>query len=172
MYNKWSVDATDSVKAIESIIGTILPKLINGEIVSVEGQNNDVLIMLDTLSGVDYIRIDNSGLQGIAARVQWGKNWDTFTIRAERHTGTKTEYEKRVEQIKKGYFYPAFTMQAYFDNRTDNNLESIAIIKTLDLYEFIEKYPNKVQTRFSDNKFYYIKWDDIKDYYEMKIYRA
>ena len=161
MYNKWNVDLSDSVKALESIKHTVLPKIISGKLHTIEEQDNDILMIMDTKSGIDYIREDETGLQGIAARVQWGNNWNTFTIRSRRHTGTKTELEKRRKQIQKGYFYPAFTLQAYFDNRRNNNLLSIAIIKTLDLYKFIDDNPGKVGNNSSDNDFVFVRWDSL-----------
>jgi len=87
--------------------------------------------------------------------------WNSFTIRYARHTGTETEYEKRQKQIKNGYFYPAFTLQAYFDNRTDNNLLSIAVIKTMDLYRFIDDYPRYIKQNKSDNEFKIVFWGDL-----------
>lgn len=161
MYNNWGVDLKDSVKALENIKDTILPKLIKGKIYSIENEKNDVLILLDSFSGIDYIRKDDVGLQGVAARVQWGKSWNTFTIRSKRCSGTHTELEKRLNQIEKGYFYPAFTLQAYFDNRKNNNLLSIAIIKTIDLYNLYLYNPKCFKKRKSDNEFVYIHWDEI-----------
>jgi len=160
MYNNWKVDLNDSIKAIEKIKLDILPELISGEIISIEETKNKILIMFDQYSGIDYIRKNNTGLQGIASRVQFGNNWDTFTVRVKRHSGSKTEYEKRLEQIEKEYIYPYFTLQAYFDNRKDLNLLSICVIKTTDLYNEI-KNNKKVKTRISDNIFKYINWSDI-----------
>jgi len=162
MYNNWTVDLSDSVIALESIKYTILPKLIGGKIHTIENQKNEVLMRIDIKSGIDYIREDENGLQGIAARVQWGNAWDTFTIRSERHTGTKTELDKRLHQIENGYFYPAFTLQAYFDNREDNNLLSIAIIKTDVLYDLYKSNRKLFNSRSSDNKFVFIEWHKIK----------
>ncbi len=161
MYNDWRKDMGDSVRALDAIRDTVLPKIITGKIHSIENSDKEILILMDALSGIDYIREDDKGLQGIAARVQWGNNWDTFTIRSERHTGNKTELQKRQEQIDQGYFYPYFTLQAYFDNRQDNNLLSIGIIRTIDLYEFMAFYPEKVHGRKSDNCFLYVKWCDL-----------
>lgn len=160
MYNNWKIDLNDSVKAMEKIKLTVLPQLISGEIISIEESNNSVLLLFDQYSGIDYLRKNDVGLQGIASRIQFGKNWDTFTIRTKRLTGVKTEYEKRKEQIKNGYIYPYYTLQAYFDNRIDLNLLSICIIKTTDLYDEIENNIN-VKTRTSDNIFKYILWSDI-----------
>lgn len=163
-YNNWKKDLKDSVRAIESIKDTILPKLIRGKIHTIENSDNDVLIKIDTNSGIDYIREDDNGLQGIAARVQWGAAWNTFTIRSERHTRTPTELKKRLNQIENGYFYPAFTLQAYFDNRITNNLKSIAMIKTVDLYMLYTKKQYLFSTRRSDNQFVYVKWEKIREY--------
>jgi hypothetical protein len=168
MYNNWKIDLSDSVKAMEKIKLTVLPELISGEIISIEESNNSVLLLFDQYSGIDYLRKNDIGLQGIASRIQFGKAWNTFTIRTERISGAKTEYVKRKEQIKEGYIYPYYTLQAYFDNRKDLNLLSICIIKTIDLYKEIENN-SKVKTRTSDNVFKYIDWLDI-DKNKIKVY--
>ena len=184
MYNNWNVDLSDSVKALEKIKLTVLPKLISGTIHSIEKSQKDILIkfgkeidiqnpilkLFDTKSGIDYIRENKQGLQGIASRVQWGNAWNSFTIRYKRHSGTETEFEKRKQQISNGYFYPAFTMQAYFDNRADNNLLSIAVVKTIDLYKFVEEHSELVKFRNSDNEFAVVFWNDFKKCnYDIKI---
>ena len=163
-YNDWVTDAKDSTKALLSIKETILPKLISGTIHSIEDKKDGTLILLDQKSGVDFLRENDVGLQGIAARVQWGQNWRTFTIRKERYTGTKTELEKRLEQIEKGYIYPAFTLHAYFDNKDDNNCLGLAVVRTKNLYDFVLQNPDKIQENKSDNKFLIVKWDDIGYY--------
>lgn len=162
MYNNWRHDLNDSVIALESIKDTYLPKVIQGKIHTIENADNKILMLMDIKSGIDYIREDANGLQGIAARVQWGRAWNTFTIRTERHTGTETELEKRLFQIDNGYFYPAFTMQAYFDNRSDNKLLSLAIIKTVDLYNLFKNEQHLFEKRRSDNDFVFIHWDNLK----------
>lgn len=170
MYNNWTVDLSDSVEALDSIKDTVLPKLISGKIHTVECTDNEILMLLDQKSGVDYIRENETGLQGIAARVQWVGNlqpYNTFTIRKERKSGSQTEFEKRIQQIEQGYFYPAFTLQAYFDDRFWNELKSIAIIDTKRLYEYIKRNidnPNRVNISKSDNTFLFVHWSDLTDY--------
>ena len=170
MYNNWKKDLSDSIKAIEKIKLTVLPTLIDGEIISIEESNNNILLLFDKYSGIDYLRKNNIGIQGIASRVQFGNDWNTFTIRARRISGAKTEYEKRKEQIDKGYIFPYYTLQAYFDNRKDLNLLSVCIIKTIDLYNEIENNMH-VKTKTSDNVFKFISWSDI-DQNKMKIHIA
>jgi hypothetical protein len=162
MYNNWVKDLSDSMVAIDKIKDSILPKVISGKIHSIENSNNEILIMMDRFSGIDYIRENEHGLQGVAARVQWGERaFNTFTIRSERKTGSKTELAKRLFQIKNGYFYPAFTLQAYFDNREDNKLLSIAAIKTKDLYDLFQNQPELFEENKSDNKFVFVRWNKI-----------
>lgn len=163
-YNEWTIDLSDSIKAFNSIRETILPKLISGKIYDIESSEDEVLLKFDTISGIDYIRENNIGLQGIAARAQWGNAWNTFTIRSERYNGTETELNKRLNQIKHGYFYPAFTLQAYFDSRMENNLLSIAVIKTIDLYNLYKNHNYLFKKNCSDNDFVYIEWDKISEY--------
>jgi hypothetical protein len=163
MYNSWDIDLSDSVKALSTIKDTVLPKLISGKIHCIENSDNEVLLLLDRMSGIDYVREDKHGLQGIAARVQWGNNWDTFTIRAKRNSGSKTELEKRLDQIENGYFYPEYTLQAYFDNRENNNLLSIAIIKTKDLYNLYKENPSIFESQKSDNEFVFVRWSKIQN---------
>ena len=161
MYNNWKKDLGDSVIALEGIRYTYLSRVISGKIHSIESLDNEILIKLDQMSGIDYIRENNIGLQGIAARVQWGNSWDTFTIRSTRHTGAETELSKRRRAIREGYFYPAFTLQAYFTNRKENRLLSLGIIKTLDLYDYIIANPEKIIIRKSDNEFVVVNWADL-----------
>jgi len=168
-YNSWKIDAFDSVKAFYRIKDTILPKLLPGTIHIVEHQDNEILMLLDQKSGIDYISETNHGLQGIAWRAQWGRAWNTFTIRKIRYTGSETEFSKRIQQIDSSYLHPAYTMQGYFDNRIDNNLLSVALIKTDRLYQFINDHPDKSPTRESDNIFYYIDWDNLK-YYGISVH--
>lgn len=163
-YNKWDTDLSDSILALKKIKDNILPTLLSGEIHCIESSKDFILMKLDAFCGVDYIREDNIGLQGVAARVQWmgtSSPYNTFTIRTDRHSGTKTELSKRVEQIENGYFYPAFTLQAYFDNRQDNNLLSIAVVRTMDLYSYLISNPDELLHRESDNKFVAVNWDNL-----------
>jgi hypothetical protein len=167
-YNSFQYDLNRSIQALESIKESILKKIFCGSIHNIESSNNNILMLLDQKSGVDYIREDEKGLQGIAARVQWIKQgykpYNSFTIRFERHTKTETEYKKRTSQIKNGYFYPAFTLQAYFEDSDNNKLISIGVIKTNDLYKFIDKNPEKVYQNKSDNVFKFVYFADLRKY--------
>ena len=170
MYNPWGEDLKESAKALLTIKESVLEVLFNGKIYNIESSKNEILMLIDQHSGIDYIVDDGEGLVGVATRVQWGGNYRTFTIRESRHTGSKTEYEKRKHALRlihkdSSYIYPALTMQAYFDNKEDNNLLSLAITRTRDLYDFIEKYyddSTRVRRNSSDNDFIYVRWRDLE----------
>jgi len=170
-YNLWNKDMDDSVIALKSIMNTYLPKIVSGKIHQIEHIDNEVLLLMDIKSGIDYIKSDSNGLQGIAARVQWESNFDTFTIRANRCTGNKTELEKRLYQIKNGYLYPYLTLQAYFDCRNNNILLSIAVIKTFDLYNLYKTQPTLFYCNSSDNDFVYVHWNDMLPYIKCIKYK-
>ena len=173
-YNYYKDDLDKSVEALKSIKENILKKIFRGNLYNIETSKNNILILLDQKSGIDFIREDETGLQGIACRVQWIKSgrhpFNSFTIRLERYTKQKTEFEKRKEQITNGYFYPAFTLQAYFDETT-KKLLSIGVIKTNKLYEFIENYPDQVYENKSDNVFKFVRFEALKDFGIFTLYR-
>jgi len=159
---------SSATNAIKNVM-PLLNKCVSGELISIENTGNKILDMLDQCSGIDMLSLSNGNIKGIACRVQWGRNWDSFTIRLQRHTGTKTEYQKRIDSINNGSFYPYLTMQAYLDNKRDNKILSLAVIKTIDLYELIDTHNYLFRKRKSDNVFLYVNWLDIKHKTDKKI---
>ncbi len=168
VYNNWKVDNKASQSAIEKS-RAVISKYILGDLYSVESSDNEILLLLDKYAGIDLVVLKDGNIKGVASRVQWGHNWDTFTIRSKRHTGTKTEYEKRVDAINNGHLYPALTMQIYCNNRENNDIQSMGIMKTIDLYELLDIKKELFKVRESDNVFHFIKWIDIKEQTDKKI---
>ena len=135
------------------------------EIMPVEGDNHEVLQILDMTCGVDYYAKNSEGIVfAVASRFQKYCAWNTFTIRAKRESGAKTEYEKRTAAIKRGAEYPHLTMQGYVD--MDGELESLAIARTEDILECIENGNYYTQHTRSDKDgqalFYVVSWDTMK----------
>ena len=117
-----------------------------GRLLQMEGvRDNELAKQLDTLAGIDGWQIrgkwksDPGGMRGIAARVQVGTDWRTFTIRKQRDTGASTEYEKRVEAIdgKMGYLYPIITVHSYAVG-WDGPILSVGISRTITIIRFIQ----------------------------------
>jgi len=164
-------DLQYSIDAIEKIRLSVLPKLISGNILNNQIPDNEINKFLDRDSGFDYFRENEHGLQGIASRVQFDDCFNSFTIRLERDSGNKTEFEKRNYSIEHGYMYPEFTMQSYFDNRTDFNLISIAIIKTIDLFNHYKLFKEDFITKASKNAtFLSVHWNYLKNL-RIKVYK-
>ena len=140
MYNDWQTDMDKTMPYID----ILKEKIFKGsEFRNIEKSDNEILLWLDQYAGIDYIvKNKENSVLGIAARIQYDVDYRTFTIRYKRHTGTDTEFLKRKEAIKKGYFYPAFTLQAYFNSK-NKTLLSAGIVSTKYLYNFIEQHPRK-----------------------------
>ncbi|MBA7579003.1 hypothetical protein ES708_20869 [subsurface metagenome] len=168
-YNTWQKDREDSVIAINKNRHFIIEALGGGYIYSLEESNHIILRLLDDISGIDIIWKKDNKVKGIASRVQWEEEpYDTFTIRYKRKSGARTEYEKRLQTIGESYC-PHLTMQMYCNNRKENILESMAIIKTEDLYLLSIEHPELFHTTKSNNLFKYIRWDDIRNKTDISI---
>lgn len=136
-------DMAWSARAFQTIVWPAISALCGGgQIQQVEGEEGKTL---DMYAGIDawQIMAENRAMRGIASRVQSdtgrrGYPYDTFSIRMTRPT-CQTEYEKRVEAITsdRGMIYPHLTVQAYLDE-TRLHLMSVAVVRTRDLYEFVQ----------------------------------
>lgn len=132
----------------------------------VTGETN-IAAMFDQYSGVDALHLANRQLRLVALRVQWCRNWATFTIRYKRRSGAATEYMKRVEAIQsdKGWLYPHLTVQAYLDKRGDaSEILGCGIVKTKDLYDHIHlNMPNlQIQRCNEGNQFLVVPFCDLQ----------
>ena len=184
MFNKmndFDKDLSDSAFDFKRLIYPKLKELnfISGELVQIEVATDIKFKYLaskfDQLSGIDAWQIvEPLGIKGIASRIQWGeKAWGTFTIRKTRATGTKTEYEKRVEAIESGeWLYPYYTIQGYITERRVGKLLSFAIAKTEDIFEMIDKgFYKENKNKEDSNIFIIVNWIDMKKQgYRIKIY--
>ena len=77
-------------------------------------------------------------------------DWRTFTVRKSRSSGTKTEFAKRLEAIRKqreGSLYPALTIHACVSDYKNGPLLSVAMVYTADLYECLEIQISKGRTQ-------------------------
>lgn len=171
--NKYVFD--DMNKSNENFINLVAPILVEwmrkdgmkNEILQVEHLGESVADYIDQHCGIDYLHCykEIDRVYGIASRVQYGTNWRTFTIRYQRDSGVKTEFEKRLNAIVNGGIYPQLTTQAYI---ADGKVAGLAIIMTKDLYHYVCKYRNEVReqrTGWEQNglaDFLVCDWDKIK----------
>lgn len=155
---------------------------LKSEYISIESLQNDETLSkqlklmfknLDNMSGIDGVVMNaNVGMRTVGVRVQViEKAWNSFSVRFERSSGLKTEYEKRVMSIMNGYLYPMLTIQAYVNRR--HELLSCGICNTLDMYSyFLNDLPTDENVNPSDgNKFKILYWSKFQQYgYGMYIY--
>lgn len=181
-------------KAANNFETIVFPKIkdyfgFNCEYVSIESLKDDdtlsnkirrMFSRLDNVCGVDGLVIDpRKGIKTIANRVQpMGRNFkpfNTFTVRTKRSTGTKTEYDKRLEAIREGYLYPMLTTQAYICeiNESEYKLLSCGVCNTQDLYDYIEstKDIKTMQNQYDNNHFIPVDWGEFGKNYDLYIYK-
>lgn len=172
---RFAQDASDSHKTfVEVVWPEVASALRGGEFLPVEGVTDDELRRhLDQLAGIDaWQLVAGEGMRGIASRVQPG-HWDTFTIRYERDTGNKTEWEKRcyaLDNPASGWLLPALTIQAYVN---DGVLNSVAVVRTADLFAYAREHlaakdrqvwikGNRPDVVGDSNTFVVVPWSNLR----------
>lgn len=158
-------------------IASKLPLIGGGDIKPVEAvATNDFKDELDVLAGIDAWQIDPGTpmLRGLASRVQWNAQHNTFSIRLSLPSGQLTEFEKRrfsIANKEYGYLFPHITVQAYLDKH-GGNLLSCAAITTENLFEAASRLVDGIALQRNRNptlygvrtlpcgtKFLYMSWN-------------
>lgn len=102
--------AADFVRVVWPVLHAHCASFQESVLRMVEGHPQSHLAQeLDVHAGIDAYQRTAVGLRGIAARVQWGVNHHSFTVRMSRPSGARTEYLKRLETItrrEEGFLYP------------------------------------------------------------------
>lgn len=158
-------DSMWSERTLNQVVWPAIKKAVGGILISVEGDTSNIAKQIDIISGIDAIIKSEQGIKSVASRVQRcspSKPWNTFTIRATRNTGAKTEWEKRCNSIQNNdSIYPMLTMQSYVSCLNDS-FESAAIIKTIDLYEYAIAERERLKTKRTSNAlFYVVEWSSL-----------
>lgn len=140
------------------------------ELFSMELDSTVLAKLFDQYAGIDYVLI-NKGvgkIYGIAARVNfWSETIGHLTIRYKRKSGYKTEYEKRLSSISMNdSFYPHITIQ--IDSDKNNKAISGILVKTKELYAYIESNKEKVINKYmrtcsEGNNYLAIPYSEIQD---------
>ncbi len=158
--------ARSSVYVEEKVKPVIEELLPFWHMMKVEGRENEVCQLLDMSCGIDYLlhSEQSSLVLGVASRVQYGKNYRTFTVRKDRASGVLTEHQKRTQAISQGGLYPMYSVQSYIDD--DGELAGLGIVRTADLSEFISRGLAREKKTGADKigqaEFYVCTWDKLK----------
>lgn len=169
----WFDDLEKSMDNFDTLIRPILPQLINGEFIRVEGSPEEIAQTLDKNIGIDAMIKTGDIYYGLGSRIQENSGvWNSFTIRCERESGHITELEKLRKAIARDAMRPHLTMQAYI---THNELKSIAVARTKDIIEYIDTHTCKTNCSWDSEtgsyaRFVVVWWDDMKNaQYPIKI---
>lgn len=132
-------------------------------------KDDSLFNVLDLQADIDAVWSQREyGVKGMACRVQYGRNFKTFTIRKSRPSGAKTEAEKlrtAIDNRAFNSFFPQKILQAYVDD-TDGILFGYAIANTEDVIKMIDLGRCNVKKVNNDGaaEFYIVKWSDMKKY--------
>ncbi len=146
----FEADFKSAQNDFEPFYKQVLTHIKGDALISVEAHDSKLAKMFDMHSGIDAVHMVYGQLRTVALRVQWVTNYRTFTIRYKRRSGAITEYDKRKFAIHsdKGLLYPYLTIQAYLDKRDNaTTVLSCCIVKTIDLYRYIEENLSKLKTK-------------------------
>lgn len=174
MSRHWEDDLSDSVKDFKRVVAPVLENWTDSKNVSVEAvTDSEMADELDQTAGVDSWNIKSEDIiRGVASRVQYLTNLpfeqppNTFTIRKERESGAKTEFEKRLNAIRRGGLFPYWTTQAYLD-KPRGELLSFARVRTEDLIRHVNSGDDKndyfVVDPRGEASFYAVDWWRLSD---------
>ena len=166
MPNDFQTAARQSQSDFIRLLKKPLEQLLEGKIVSTECEET-VARLLDMRAGIDAI-LDHPyyGLLGMGIRIQYGRDYRTFTIRKQRETQAITEYAKHANALLEDGMTTKFNVHAYIDEKS-GALHSAAIALTHDIYGCIDR--GLCDERMTGNDqigqaaFYVVDWDTLKD---------
>jgi len=171
---EWEKDLEDSVTDFERVVGPVLEDWSDANNIAVESvTDSEMAEKLDTVAGVDSWQVRSDDMvRGVGSRVQYMDGLcfdtppDTFTVRKERQSGVKTEFEKRLNAIRNDGLYPYWTTQAYLTER-EGELESLARVKTKELILHIESGQDGEEYQVVEPKgqasFYVVRWSTLEE---------
>ncbi len=139
MSDNWKQDRDDAAEDFTLIVWPAIRDewFDGGQLVKTEDGSSVLADMFDQDAGIDAVVRDRNGIRTVAIRVQKDRAFDSFTIRAVRHTGVRTEREKRLAAMHSDHEMPALTLQAYVTSH-GGALVQAGIVRTRDLYDYIE----------------------------------
>jgi hypothetical protein len=173
----WRTDLAKSSSAFQRQVWPILqPHVGGGELHNIEALKDIVGDKLDQSAGFDWLQtLPNGAIRAVASRVQWGRSWDTFTIRLARSSGAKTEWEKRkfaIRRTEQGFCFPGLTTQGYVsgDDVTAAAVWTTHLVSAVEqaqirpgLWPTSERKSNGVWTNQTTNaSFIVVSWEALR----------
>lgn len=154
-------DAAKGKLGTKKYIAPVLKKIGGGEVVQTEGQANSFERWLDFHS-IDGVVSTPKGLLPFAARCQYKKNYQSFSIRYSRPNNEPTEYEKISKAIETNSERPYYHAQAF----VIGGQATVAITHTDALFHFMKKHWDKVKIELNEDgtKLAAVFWRDLEKF--------
>lgn len=162
-------DAAKSLQSFEKFTAPALRHALNAKkILSTERHNNALEKALDTLAGIDGFIVDvDDWIFSFSSRVQFGHNYETFTIRRSRTNEKLTEHDKLSRARRTHAPMPTFTVQTFVD--TDEKAAVVAIVETVALLKYVDKHPDQWRTAPTGETFYYCPWRELDNVQLLRV---
>lgn len=168
MYNK--NDAVASLKDFHKFSAHAVNEFFGGNvhILPTENQANELEKILD-FAGIDGFIVTRDGTAyPYASRVQKTKvNYQSFSLRGYRPSGTATEFAKLKKARKTGAAMPTFTIQAFVD--ADEKAATVAVAYTIELVRYVETHDAEKRRTATGEEFFVVPWRELTS---VRIYRV
>lgn len=151
-------DATKSLWTFNNVLTPALHSMGVKEVYSTENHDSGLEKFLDQETGIDALIVSDDGTTYPAAcRIQFGKCYESFTLRRSRPSGAPTEYYKLHRAKKMGGLMPTYHVQAFIE--TDK--AKVAIAETVDLLKYADAHPCEWLKTQEGETFYVIPWHKL-----------
>lgn len=180
---KWEIDRDWALGmqpvAIYRFYSKIWP---DGEIIELDRWHGDILKKALDIGGADkMIRFPNGAIAFLGQRFRRWESWhgdngddyDDFTIRFDRPSGNKTEWDKICVAIEHGGFIASFYAYGHA-NKNDNNFERFRIIRFRETVEAIitgQLHPTLENNPDNSSRFYALPFTTIPSPYFILNYQ-
>lgn len=150
-------DAERSCCAFDKYVTPVLRYALNAaKILPTERHNSELAAILDRDAGIDGIIINaDDWTFGYSSRIQFGTNYESFSIRRSRPSGAKTEYDKLLNplQTKPSYHVQTFVLK--------DEQAVIGVVETVELVRYISEHLNQWRKTSDGETFYYVPFDEV-----------
>lgn len=157
MYEEVDVCATKSTNTFDRFVAPALQAAFGAKVIhSTERHENELATILD-YSGIDGVLVDEHGWTlSFSSRVQFGKNYESFSIRRSRPNGTPTEWQKLRNPLS---MKSSFHIHSFIDANAKSAI--VGIVQTADLIRYIRQNPHQWRTAPSGETFFVVPFDDV-----------
>lgn len=148
-------DSAKSLWALDNVITPALHSMGVKEVYSTENHDNGLEKFLDQETGIDALIVSDDGTTYPAAcRIQFGKCYESFTLRRSRPSGAPTEYDKIKNAKQADSLRPKYHIQAYITG----DKATVAMANTDDIVAYADAHPCEWLKTQEGETFFVIPW--------------